>query len=382
MNRFNPKKNIVSLNNINKFYGKKLILNQISLDIFNSEFITILGPSGCGKTTLLRIIAGFEKIDSGQIIIDNEKVNEQVPEKRTVNTVFQSYALFPHMNVFENVAFGLKMKRVKKEDIETKVINTLKMVQLESYYNKMPSQLSGGQQQRVAIARAVINEPKVLLLDESLSALDYKLRKRMQLELKQLQRKLGITFIFVTHDQEEALSMSDRIVVLKNGQIEQIGSPKEIYENPNNLFVAKFIGEINIFDAIVVNRVNDEYILINIESKQKKIKYSKPVKSGQTLKVLLRPEDIKIKEINEIKEIKNLDFVDTFLGYVHERTYKGSTLESIIELESGLKIMVSEFFNEDEPDVDHKIGQKVSVDWIENWEVILENENENENTIL
>ncbi|CAM3428601.1 spermidine/putrescine ABC transporter ATP-binding protein PotA [Paraphotobacterium marinum] len=381
MNRFNPQKNIVSLNNINKFYGNKLILNQINLDVFNSEFITILGPSGCGKTTLLRIIAGFEKIDSGQIIIDDETVNEQVPEKRTVNTVFQSYALFPHMNVFENVAFGLKMKRVKKEDIKTKVINTLKMVQLESYYDKMPSQLSGGQQQRVAIARAVINEPKVLLLDESLSALDYKLRKRMQLELKQLQRKLGITFIFVTHDQEEALSMSDRIVVLKNGQIEQIGSPKEIYENPNNLFVAKFIGEINIFDAIVVNRVNDEYILINIESKQKKIKYSKPVKNGQKLKVLLRPEDIKIKEI---KDIKNLDFVDTFLGHVNERTYKGSTLESIIELESGLKIMVSEFFNEDEPDVDHKIGQKVSVDWIENWEVILENENENENnnTIL
>ncbi|ASK78697.1 putrescine/spermidine ABC transporter ATP-binding protein [Paraphotobacterium marinum] len=381
LNRFNPQKNIVSLNNINKFYGNKLILNQINLDVFNSEFITILGPSGCGKTTLLRIIAGFEKIDSGQIIIDDETVNEQVPEKRTVNTVFQSYALFPHMNVFENVAFGLKMKRVKKEDIKTKVINTLKMVQLESYYDKMPSQLSGGQQQRVAIARAVINEPKVLLLDESLSALDYKLRKRMQLELKQLQRKLGITFIFVTHDQEEALSMSDRIVVLKNGQIEQIGSPKEIYENPNNLFVAKFIGEINIFDAIVVNRVNDEYILINIESKQKKIKYSKPVKNGQKLKVLLRPEDIKIKEI---KDIKNLDFVDTFLGHVNERTYKGSTLESIIELESGLKIMVSEFFNEDEPDVDHKIGQKVSVDWIENWEVILENENENENnnTIL
>lgn len=377
LNRFNPQKNIVSLNNINKFYGNKLILNQINLDVFNSEFITILGPSGCGKTTLLRIIAGFEKIDSGQIIIDDETVNEQVPEKRTVNTVFQSYALFPHMNVFENVAFGLKMKRVKKEDIKTKVINTLKMVQLESYYDKMPSQLSGGQQQRVAIARAVINEPKVLLLDESLSALDYKLRKRMQLELKQLQRKLGITFIFVTHDQEEALSMSDRIVVLKNGQIEQIGSPKEIYENPNNLFVAKFIGEINIFDAIVVNRVNDEYILINIESKQKKIKYSKPVKNSQKLKVLLRPEDIKIKEI---KDIKNLDSVDTFLGHVNERTYKGSTLESIIELESGLKIMVSEFFNEDEPDVDHKIGQKVSVDWIENWEVILENENNN--TIL
>ncbi len=237
---------IIQLNNISKTYEDTTVLNDFSLSIKKNEFLTLLGPSGCGKTTTLKILAGFEHADKGEVLFENKNINNMPPYERPLNTVFQKYALFPHMNVFENVAFGLKIKKLKKDVIEQKVKEMLKLVSLSGYENRSINSLSGGQQQRIAIARALVNEPNVLLLDEPLGALDFQLRKDMQIELKRIQQKLGITFIFVTHDQEEALSMSDTIVVMNKGKIQQMGTPQDIYNEPENAFVARFIGESNI----------------------------------------------------------------------------------------------------------------------------------------
>ncbi|WP_312816376.1 spermidine/putrescine ABC transporter ATP-binding protein PotA [Atlantibacter subterraneus] len=359
---------LVQLAGIQKGFDGKNVITDLSLTINNGEFLTLLGPSGCGKTTVLRLIAGLETVDSGQIILDGQEITDVPAEHRHVNTVFQSYALFPHMTVFENVAFGLRMQKTPSSEITPRVMDALKMVQLDSFATRKPHQLSGGQQQRVAIARAVVNKPRLLLLDESLSALDYKLRKQMQNELKALQRKLGITFVFVTHDQEEALTMSDRIVVMRDGRIEQDGTPREIYEEPKNLFVASFIGEINIFDATVIERVDDQRVRARVEGRECFIYVSFPVTAGQQLNVLLRPEDLRVEEINDASEAEGL------IGFVRERNYKGMTLESVVELENGKMVMVSEFFNEDDPDFDHSLDQKMAVNWVESWEVVLADE--------
>ena len=245
-------KKIIELKNISKAFDGETVLDNISLDIHDNEFITLLGPSGCGKTTTLRIIGGFVYPDQGDVIFMGDRINDVPPHKRNVNTVFQKYALFPHLNVFENVAFPLRERKVPKQEIKEKVEKMLDMVMLSGFAHRRVTSLSGGQQQRVAIARALVNEPKVLLLDEPLGALDLKLRKDMQQELKKIQKSTGITFIFVTHDQEEALSMSDTIVVMSEGKIQQIGTPQDIYNEPVNAFVADFIGESNIVDGVML----------------------------------------------------------------------------------------------------------------------------------
>lgn len=359
---------LVLLSGISKSFDGKEVISQLDLTINNGEFLTLLGPSGCGKTTVLRLIAGLETVDSGQIMLDNQDITHVPAENRYVNTVFQSYALFPHMTVFENVAFGLRMQKTPAAEIAPRVTEALRMVQLEEFAQRKPHQLSGGQQQRVAIARAVVNKPRLLLLDESLSALDYKLRKQMQNELKALQRKLGITFVFVTHDQEEALTMSDRIVVMRDGRIEQDGTPREIYEEPKNLFVAGFIGEINMFNATVIERLDEQRVRANVEGRECNIYVNFTVEPGQQLHVLLRPEDLRVEEINDDSPGEGL------IGYVRERNYKGMTLESVVELENGKMVMVSEFFNEDDPDFDHSLDQKMAVNWVESWEVVLADE--------
>ena len=341
---------LVQLAGIRKSFDGKTVISDLNLTINNGEFLTLLGPSGCGKTTVLRLIAGLESVDSGQIHLEDHDITHIPAENRHVNTVFQSYALFPHMTVFENVAFGLRMQKTPTVDIAPRVHDALRMVQLEAFAQRKPHQLSGGQQQRVAIARAVVNKPRLLLLDESLSALDYKLRKQMQNELKALQRKLGITFVFVTHDQEEALTMSDRIVVMREGKIEQDGTPREIYEEPKNLFVASFIGEINIFSATVMRA--------SVEGRECNIYVNFAVEKGQRLNVLLRPEDLRVDEIHDSND------ADGLIGYIRERNYKGMTLESVVELENGKMVMVSEFF----------LDQKMAINWVESWEVVLADE--------
>ncbi len=319
-----------------KFEGAEdAVVRNLNLDVKQGEFLTLLGPSGCGKTTTLRMLAGFEQPTAGRIIIDGEDVTDISPHERCVNTVFQNYALFPHMNIFDNIAFGLKMKKVSKSEIKDRVSAMLKMIQLEGYEKRMPSQLSGGQMQRVAIARAVVNNPKVLLLDEPLGALDLKLRKQMQLELKQLQKRLGITFIFVTHDQEEALTMSDRIVVMREGVIEQLGAPDEIYEKPLTRFVADFIGDTNLLDGRVA-AIEDGKALFQLGGQTELIRISAAnLAVGEDISIAVRPERIKLKYVPETEE-------PYLKGSLKDRIYTGTYYKTVVELKNGKLITVCE----------------------------------------
>ncbi len=303
---------IIRIDNLSKTFADGVqVLNNVRINIKRNEFVTLLGPSGCGKTTLLRILGGFEEQTEGDVYFEDSLLKGIPPYKRRLNTVFQKYALFPHMNVEENIAFGLTIKKVDKQVIVARIIKMLNLVNLQGFEKRKVQSLSGGQQQRVAIARALINEPEVLLLDEPLGALDLKLRKNMQIELKKIQKKLGITFIFVTHDQEEALTMSDRIVVLKNGQIQQIGTPIDIYNEPNNAFVANFIGESNIIDGIMLKDCLVEIDFIEFEC----------VDSGFTeherVDVVIRPEDLQIFT-NQDGRIKGKVTRVTFRGVHYE----------------------------------------------------------------
>jgi spermidine/putrescine transport system ATP-binding protein len=330
---------MIKLKNVNKYFTEHKAVNNISIDVMQGEFLTLLGPSGCGKTTTLRMIAGFEEPTSGQILLDGVDVSFKHPYERDVNTVFQNYALFPNMNIFNNIAFGLKIKKLPKKEIEDKVTKALSLVQLDGYKDRYPSQLSGGQKQRIAIARAVVNSPKVLLLDEPLGALDLKLRKQMQFELKHLQRRLGITFIYVTHDQEEALTMSDRIAVMNQGEIEQIGTPDDIYDRPKTKFVADFIGETNLFEGVVKEHSNHK-IKVSLEDEQDIEIIDDPsnlskLKHGDKIYITIRPERMKLS-YNKEKEKNTLE------GKVKERIFVGSINKTVVILSNGKEVIVNE----------------------------------------
>lgn len=316
---------IIRLTDVDKSFDDERVVKKLNLDVEEGEFLTMLGPSGCGKTTTLRMIAGFEVPTSGQIFLEGEDVDDKKPNERNVNTVFQNYALFPHMNVFDNIAFGLVEKKVKKDEIRSRVEEMIKLVQLDGMEKRMPAQISGGQKQRVAIARALVNRPKVLLLDEPLGALDLKLRKQMQGELKALQRRLGITFIYVTHDQEEALTMSDRIAVMNRGRLEQVGTPEEVYNHPETKFVADFIGESNIIEGYIEN-MTDDSIEVTMES-GKAIIHETGYRMEEMVYLCIRPENLKIS--TEAKEGFR------FRGQVKEHIFIGSTNKTMIEMPNG-----------------------------------------------
>ena len=316
------KKTIVKLENFSKSYGNKEIINNINLEVYEGEFLTLLGSSGCGKTTILRSISGLDYPTSGKVYIDGEDVTNLEPPKRQVNTIFQNYALFPLMTIEENIGFGLKMKNVPKEEITKRVNQMLELVKLQGYEKRKPKDISGGEQQSVSIVRGLINNPKVLLLDEPLSALDLKLRKEMQIELKQLQRKLGITFIYVTHDQDEALSMSDRIVVLNGGQIEQIGSPVEVYENPKSLYVADFLGEANVFKGKITSGTAKEKIATINTGETVKI-YAENYNIGEEVDIIIRPENIKLTK-TPVK-------TNCLAGKIIEQIYDGALTKVILK---------------------------------------------------
>ncbi|MDO4284126.1 MAG: ABC transporter ATP-binding protein [Eubacteriales bacterium] len=339
---------MVDLREVNKRYGENHVVRDLSLQVYEGEFLTMLGSSGCGKTTTLRMIAGFEEATSGSIRVNGVSVENQEPFERNVNTVFQSYALFPHMTVADNVAYGLRIKKTPKAEIRERVAEMLELVQLGGFERRRPSQLSGGQKQRVAIARALINRPQVLLLDEPLGALDLKLRKQMQIELKRLQRKLNITFIYVTHDQEEALTMSDRIAIMNNGILEQIGTPKEIYEQPASKFVATFIGETNLFEGCV-SRVSGSEVGVTLETGEATA-FGERFTPGEMVAVSVRPE--RIRYSREPVEGFSIE------AMIREQIYVGSVLKTIAELPNGNEIRIERLAGEKIPE-----GGRVYLYW-------------------
>lgn len=307
----------VELVNINKSFGDNVVLDNINLYIRDKEFLTLLGPSGCGKTTTLRLIGGFETPTSGKVLFEGKDISNVPAYERNINTVFQKYALFPNMNVYENIAFGLKIKKVEKSIIDEKVKEMLRLVNLKGFEKRSVQSLSGGQQQRIAIARALVNEPKVLLLDEPLGALDLQLRKDMQVELKNIQKRVGITFVYVTHDQEEALTMSDTIVVMNEGKIQQIGTPIDIYNEPNNAFIASFIGESNILNGIM----NEDFVVSFSNRKFKCV--DKGFALNEEIEVVIRPEDLELVDEND----------GMLVGTVKSEIFKGVHYELLVTVD-------------------------------------------------
>lgn len=352
---------IVEIEGVNKIYGSNHVVRDLNLSIEEGEFLTLLGSSGCGKTTTLRMIAGFEEPTSGTIMVEGERVEEKEPFERNVNTVFQSYALFPHKTIYDNIAYGLKMKKVPKTEIRERVTEMMEMVQLSGFEKRYPSQLSGGQKQRVAIARALINRPRVLLLDEPLGALDLKLRKQMQLELKRLQKKLNITFIYVTHDQEEALTMSDRIAVMHDGIIDQLASPTEIYEHPATKFVATFIGETNIYDGCIT-RIEDGIAAMTLENGAVSVKCPEDFSLLEYATISVRPEKMKFAS----SPVEGFELEAQVKDYI----YVGSVLKCIVSLPNGNELKIERLAGQDLP----PIGSKCYPYWNVEDAVLIHNE--------
>ncbi|MBQ6283101.1 MAG: ABC transporter ATP-binding protein [Bacilli bacterium] len=325
------KKVLVKLENVSKSFGSVEVIKNISLDIYEGEFLTLLGPSGCGKTTILRMISGLDDVTTGKVYIDDKDMTNVDATKREVNTIFQNLALFPKMTTKENISFGLKMKKVDKAEIDKRVDEVIKLVKLQGFEDRYPSELSGGQQQRVAIARSIIMNPKVLLLDESLCSLDLKLKKDMQIELKRLQKKLGITFIYVTHAQDEALSMSDRIAIINNGAIEQLDTPSNIYKYPKTLFVADFIGEANIINAKVLEVGDNEIKVSMLQDHVVDIKADSIFEKNQELKLVIRPENVRISKNELANGIK---------GSINDITYSGDSTKLLVNIPGSIDIKV------------------------------------------
>ncbi len=355
------KKAIVKLENVAKKFDKKTIIKNLDLEVYEGEFLTLLGPSGCGKTTILRLISGLETATSGNIYLDDIDVTYLDATKRQVNTIFQNYALFPHMTVKENISFGLKMKKIEKEEIDKQVKQIIKLVKLEGFENRYPRELSGGQQQRVALARGIVMKPKVLLLDESLGALDLKLKKQMQIELKRIQKKLGMTFIYVTHNQEEALTMSDRIVILNAGKIEQASSPVEIYKNPKSLFVADFIGESNILKGTITH-TDKKYAKVEIDENITIDVINKDYQINDKVVLIIRPKDIRIS-LNNTKS--------GYKGIIKEHIYNGETTKFIVNISDTHELKVS-----DMDDMMYESGTKVYIRFDINDLIVLGDKNE------
>ena len=345
---------MIILTNLRKQYGDFVAVENTTLNVKKGEFLTFLGSSGCGKTTTLRMIAGFEDPTEGSILIGGKHAEHLPPNKREVNTVFQNYALFPHLTIRENIAFGLKLQKVKKAEIKERVENIIKLVKLEEHADKSPDQLSGGQKQRVAIARAIVNNPKVLLLDEPLGALDLKLRKEMQLELKQLQRELEITFIYVTHDQEEALTMSARIVVMNKGRIEQVGTAHEIYERPQTKFVAQFIGETNLFEDVEILEKNGNDYVVAIGSEKVSTDSMKDFKPGEKVHISIRPENMKLSRTP-------MEGRESIAVTYDSNIYVGNISKFVVFTDQGRRLTASEF-SEDAGTFNK--GDKVYINWI------------------
>lgn len=326
----------LNIKSIRKFYGDHKAIGSLDLDIAGGEFLSLLGPSGCGKTTLLRMIAGLETPTSGDILLDGDDLTALPPNKRPVNTVFQSYALFPHLDVAENIAYGLKRSKVPKQEIADRVREALQLVQMEDFVNRKPDMLSGGQQQRISLARAIVNRPRVLLLDEPMSALDRKLREEMQLELIRLHSELEMTFVFVTHDQGEALAMSDRIVVMNHGEIEQVGKAEEVYENPVNTFVAEFIGNQTFFDATVRQQSGD-HIELTTQHGAMAGATDDPLTVGSQVRVAIRPEDIRMSSASDAQSTTHVNQV---AGTVISRSFLGDVFQYLVRLDDDVEVLV------------------------------------------
>jgi spermidine/putrescine transport system ATP-binding protein len=358
----------VVITGVNKSFGDFKVLNNVSLEIKKGEFFSLLGPSGCGKTTLLRIIAGFEQPDTGTLTLDRNDVLSLPPNKRQLNTVFQNYALFPHLTVFENVAFSPRLKSISNTEIKNKVNDYLNLVRLEGHAEKKPNQLSGGQKQRVAIARALINEPRVLLLDEPLSALDAKLRQHMLIELDRIHDEIGITFIYVTHDQQEALSVSDRLAVMNQGDILQIGTPQEIYESPATDFVARFIGETNLFDGKVIKAEKidvqgaQEY-MVELEIPELgiiKVTTVDDVHTGQLVSFTIRPEKI---VISKEKPATKREDINLITGIVDEPIYSGFQTKFYVKMDNALFRVIKQHANYSDEGPDIRWKDSVYLSW-------------------